>query len=84
MSGPGRAAGSVMLECPAGPSPIDVRLASGNPSVAWPDVIGITIPAGGMIGRFTVSAAHVGTATAVAVRATASGISKSAVLTVMP
>jgi hypothetical protein len=84
VTGPGRVDGSVLLECAAGPSPIDVKLSSGSPTVAWPDQASLTIPAGSATGRFTVSAADVSTPTMVSIRATASGITKSAVLTVLP
>jgi hypothetical protein len=84
VTGPGRVGATVLLECAAGPGAIEVRLASSNPAVAWPDAAAITVPAGAVTGRFTVSAADVSTTTAVAIRATASGITKSAVLTVLP
>jgi hypothetical protein len=84
VTGPGRVDGSVLLECAAGPSPIDVKLSSSSPAVAWPDQTSLTIPVGSATGRFTVSAADVSTTTMVSIRATASGITKSAVLTVLP
>jgi hypothetical protein len=84
VTGPGRVGATVLLECAAGPSAIEVRLASSNAAVAWPDAAAITIPAGAVTGRFTVSAADVSTTTAVAIRASASGITRSAVLTVLP
>jgi hypothetical protein len=84
VTGPGRVDGSVLLECAAGPSPLDVKLSSGSPAVAWPDQTSLTIPVGSATGRFTVSTADVSTSTMVSIRGTASGITKSAVLTVLP
>jgi hypothetical protein len=84
VTGPGRVDGTVLLECAAGPAAIDVKLSSSNAAVAWPDAAGITIPVGAVTGRFTVSTADVSTATAVSIRAAASGVTKSAVLTVLP
>jgi hypothetical protein len=84
VTGPGRVDGRVLLECAAEPSPIGVKLSSGSPAVAWPDQASLTIPAGSATGRFTVSAADVSTTTMVSIRAMASGITKSAVLTVLP
>jgi hypothetical protein len=84
VAGPGSVDGSVLLECAASVAPIDVKLSSGNSTVAWPNVSGFTIPAGSATGRFTVSAADVSTTTSVGIKATASGIGKTAVLTVLP
>lgn len=84
VTGPGRVSGTVVLECAAGPSAIEVRLASSSPAVAWPNETSFSIPVGATTGRFTVSAADVETLTTVSIRATASGVTKSAVLTVQP
>ena len=57
--GPGRVSGSVVLECAAPPGNTVVHLTTNNKAVAWPDVPSITIPAGSVSGRFTVSTADV-------------------------
>jgi hypothetical protein len=82
VTGPGRADGSVLLECAAAPGPVTVQLTSSDPTVAWPDASSILIPAGAVTGRFTVSTVDVEATRWVSLRAAAGGVSKAVVLEV--
>ena len=73
---------TVVLERAAAPGNITVTLASSNPSVATPTVSTISIPAGVVSKTFSVRTADVTTSSTAAIKATANGVSKSAVLTV--
>jgi hypothetical protein len=76
--------GKVTLEAPAAPGSLTVSLSSSNPAVANPSVSSISIPAGSLTGTFTINTSHVSANTAVTIRATANGITKSKSLTVTP
>lgn len=76
--------GSVVLECPAAPGNVVVELGSSNPSVAWPNAPSLTIPAGAVTGRFTVSTADVAVRSYADIRATAGGVTKRVRLVVDP
>lgn len=82
VTGPGRADGSVLLECAAAPGPVTMQLTSSNQAVAWPDVPSIVIPAGAATGRFTVSTADVDATRYVSIKAVAGGVSRTVALEV--
>ena len=77
VTGPGRVDGSILLECAAAPGPITVQLTSSDSAVARPDAPSITIPAGAMTGRFTVSTADVSATRWVNIKAAAGGVSRT-------
>jgi len=76
--------GQVTLECAAAPGDIIVTLSSSKPAVASPTVTSLTIPAGSISATFTVNTNPVSVGTTVAIRAKASGITRSRKLTVTP
>jgi hypothetical protein len=82
--GPGRVSASVLLECAAAAGNIVVSLGTSNAAVARPDVSSITIPAGAVSGRFTVSTADVSTTSWADIRASANGPGKQVRLEVKP
>jgi hypothetical protein len=77
-------AGTAKLECKAGPGPIAVDIASTNPTVANPTTARITVPVGVQTGAFVVTTSPVPASIRATVSATANGITKQKVLTVLP
>lgn len=76
--------GTAKLECKAGPGPIEVVLSSTNAAVAAPTVASITLPVGVQSGTFQVRTSPVTVTTRPAIQATANGITKQKVLSVLP
>jgi photosystem II stability/assembly factor-like uncharacterized protein len=77
-------AGTAKLECKAGPGPIAVDLASSNVTVANPTTARVTVPAGVQTAAFSVATSPVPASIRATVSATANGITKQKVLTVLP
>lgn len=76
--------GVVILDSVAPTGGITVTVTSSNPDLAFPLQRTILIPAGSNIGVFAVKTLPVETQTLVKLTATANGIPKSAILTLMP
>jgi hypothetical protein len=79
-----RVAGSTRLECPAGPGPVTVSLASSQAAVASPVAASIVVPQGLQSVPFDVTTNRVTSRTSVTISGTANGIRKSRALTVTP
>jgi hypothetical protein len=77
-------AGTVKLECKAGPGPIAVDLASTNTSIASPTTSRITVAAGVQSAMFAVTTNPVTVSSRPTISAVANGITKQKVLTVLP
>jgi len=77
-------AGTVSLECIAGPGPIVVDLGSSNPLVAGPVSATIVVPQGSRSAAFSVSTNRVLAKSSAVISAKANGIQKSKTLTVTP
>ncbi len=77
-------AGTVTLECKAGPGPISVALASSNTTVANPSSPVVQIPAGTQSAGFMVTTRKVSTRTPLTITATANTLSANKQLTVTP
>jgi uncharacterized delta-60 repeat protein len=82
VEGPDSVTAVVTLSCPAPEGGISVMLSSSNPTVANPILSSITIPEGLQVKSFTVRTSDVPATRTVTIRATANGVSKSAVLMV--
>jgi sugar lactone lactonase YvrE len=75
-------AGTVTLECAAGPGPIPVALTSSKPAAAVPPTV--MVPLGSTKSTFTVTTTSVTVVTKPSIKATANGVTKSKTLVVSP
>jgi acetyl esterase/lipase len=78
------ATGTATLECAAAPGDILVALSSTQPALASPAATTLTIPAGSSSGTVSVSTATVSAASTASIRASATGTTKTVILTVNP
>jgi probable HAF family extracellular repeat protein len=74
---------TVVLECPAAPGDIVVTLAS-NSGAAVPAVSSLTIPAGSTTATFAINTRAVAKLSAITIKATANGLTKTATLMIYP
>jgi probable HAF family extracellular repeat protein len=74
---------TVVLECPAAPGDIVVTLAS-NSGAAVPAVSSLTIPAGSTTATFAIHTRAVAKLSAITIKATANGLTKTATLMIYP
>jgi hypothetical protein len=77
-------AGTVTLECAAGPGPIGVTLSSSKPATASPTAGTVTVPVGMTTMPFTITTVPVIAEVKPKIKATANGVTKSKTLTVKP
>jgi hypothetical protein len=82
--GGGAVSGVAKLECQAGPGPVRIELASTSVAAASPTPSSITLAPGVQSGAFQVVTTPVAVTTKPTIKATANGIMKSKVLTVLP
>jgi hypothetical protein len=76
--------GTATLECPAGPGPVTVDLASSLPGVAGPVAASVVVPQGIRSAPFEVTTSAVLNRTKASIKGTANGLEKSRTLTVSP
>ncbi len=76
--------GTATLECPAGPGPVTVDLASSQPGVANPVAASVVVPQGIRSAPFDVATSAVLSRTKASIKGTANGLEKSRTLTVSP
>jgi len=84
VAGTNPVAGTVKLECKAGPGPIEVDLASSNAAAAHPVAASIVVPQGLQSVPFDVVTGQVASKKTASISGTANGIKKSKTLTVTP
>ena len=84
VAGTNPVAGTVKLECKAGPEPIEVDLASSNAAAADPVAASIVVPQGLQSVPFDVVTNQVPSKKTASISGTANGIKKSKTLTVTP
>ena len=77
-------AGTATLECPAGPGPVTVDLASNRPGVANPVAASVVVPQGIRSAPFEVATNAVLSRTTASITGTANDLQKSRTLTVSP
>jgi sugar lactone lactonase YvrE len=77
-------AGTVALECAAGPGDITLTLWSTKPATASPDTPTVTVPAGSTSAPFGVGTRTVAVLTKPSIKAQANGVTKAKVLAVSP
>jgi uncharacterized repeat protein (TIGR01451 family) len=82
--GPGSVVGTVTLQCPAGAGGTVITLSSKNPTVAYPTVRSITIPAGSRSLTFNIHVNAVSVAQTATIYATANGLRQAMVILVDP
>jgi hypothetical protein len=78
------AAGTVLLECSAGPGDITVTLWSTKPGAAVPDVTELVVPQGAPSAGFGVTTFPVGVVAKPSIKARANGVTKARALVVTP
>jgi probable HAF family extracellular repeat protein len=84
VAGGGTVGGQATIECAAPTGGTKVTLVSTNAAVATPATSSIVIPAGATKGSFSVRTTRPAAATALSIRATVNGVTKSGALTVTP
>ena len=82
VTGPRQAVGTVVLSCPAPAGGVNVQVSSDKPAIASPTVSSFTIAAGAQSKTFRISTTDVSSIRRATIKATANGVSKSAVLIV--
>jgi uncharacterized repeat protein (TIGR03803 family) len=84
VTGGSSVAGTITLECAAGPGAIAVTLSSTKPATASPTSGTVTVPMGMSTKPFTVTTVPVAAEVKPKIKATANGVTKSKTLTVKP